>query len=175
MRTLIKAFLTACIVSFFFTVTANAADTVKINDLINKMTYYNGRLVTVEGEAVGETLERGEYAWVNINDGSNAIGIWLTSGDAERISYFGDYKHIGDTVRITGVFSENCSEHGGDVDIHCDRMDIVCKGYVKNEVIPRTKIIAALILFGSASTVTVVYFTHRRFQSKLDARNYISK
>lgn len=174
MRTLFKSCLITIVAVFFLAVSANAAATVKINDLIEKIAYYDGRQVTVEGEAIGEVLQRDEYAWVNINDGSNAIGIWLTADDAERISSFGDYKHVGDTLRITGVFSRNCTEHGGDVDIHCSRLDIVSKGYHKNEIIPRDKIIAASVLFVVALTVTVVYFTHRRSKSEADNLNHIT-
>ena len=73
-------------------------------------------------------LPRGDHAWVNINDGTNAIGVWMTLADAKKISCYGDYHHTGDTLCVTGTFSRNCAEHGGDVDIHCAAMRIVNAG-----------------------------------------------
>lgn len=127
--------------------TASAADSFTVNELIENTYKYDGRMVVLEGEAIGEVLERGEYSWINVSDGSNAIGFWLETTEAGKIAFFGDYKHIGDTVRITGTFSRNCPEHGGDVDIHCKTLEIVKKGIVVEERIDLQKIVVGGILF----------------------------
>ena len=156
MRKLCKTFIITAFISVYLAVSAAASDTVKINDLIESITSYDGQQVTVVGEAIGEELQRGGYSWVNINNGSNAIGIWLSSGDADKISFFGNYKHIGDTVRITGTFSRDCKEHGGDVDIHCSNIEIISKGYAVKEEIGHEKVIAAAVLFSAAIFVTII-------------------
>ncbi len=157
MRKVIKTFLISALTAVYFTISAAAADIFKINDLIENISGFNEKQVIVEGEAIGEILQRDEYAWVNINDGSNAIGIWLTSGDAEKITAFGDYKHIGDTIRITGTFSRDCKEHGGDVDIHSNNIEIISKGYTVKEEIGHEKVVAAAVLFSTAIIITGIY------------------
>lgn len=153
----LKPLILTILLSVCFVVSANAQETIEINSLINSANSYDNQMVTVEGEAIGEALERGNYAWVNINDGTNAIGIWMKISDAKAIEYFGDNKHIGDILEITGVFTRNCSEHGGDVDIHLNSMEIVKKGYVVNDEISSTKAIAAAILLSAALIISFFY------------------
>ena len=108
----------ALIVVLFLTVSlpspVYAADIYGINDLVEHAAALDGTEVTVtEKRAIGEAMERGEYAWVNLSDGTNAIGIWLPLTEAKLITYFGDYKNKGDSVRITGIFNRACADHGG--------------------------------------------------------------
>jgi hypothetical protein len=104
------------------------ANTVKINDLVEKAKEYDGKTVTLEAEAIGEVLERGAYAWININDKSNAIGVYIPIAEAKKITFFGDYAHTGDTLVITGVMHNACVEHGGELDIHADTITVVRLG-----------------------------------------------
>jgi len=158
MRKTLKPLMLAALLSVCFVIAANAEETVKINSLIDNAESYNNQSVTIEGEAIGEVLERGDYAWVNVNDGTNAIGIWMKASDVKTIEYFGDYKHIGDTLRITGLFSRNCTEHGGDVDIHCTTIDIVKTGNAVQDGISATKIALAAILFCAAVLMALIYY-----------------
>lgn len=158
MRKTLKPIFLAALFTACFAISADAAETIGINNLINNAETYDKQTVTVAGEAIGEVLERGEYAWVNINDGTNAIGIWMTKADAKTIGTFGDYKHIGDTLKITGAFSRNCTEHGGDVDIHCAALEIVKSGYLVKEKISETKAITAVGLLFAALLIAYIYF-----------------
>lgn len=151
-----------CTVMLFTGSQASAASAVPINDLIEKAIEYDGRTVTVQGEALGEVLERGEYAWVNISDGGNAIGIWMTLEDAEKIKFFGDYKNIGDTLLITGVFSRNCAEHGGEVDIHCGTLEILSPGHRVAEAVGLSKILITLLLAALAASAVIAAFVLRK-------------
>jgi hypothetical protein len=104
------------------------ATTVKINDLVEKAKEYDGQTITLEAEAIGEVLERGDHAWININDKSNAIGVYVPIAEAKKITYFGEYAHTGDTLRITGVMYNACVEHGGELDVHAETITIVRAG-----------------------------------------------
>jgi hypothetical protein len=141
---------------------ASAVSTVAINHLVEKSTEYDGQTVNVQGEAIGEVIERGEYAWVNLGDGGNAIGIWMTLENAEKIQYFGDYKNVGDTLLITGIFTRNCSQHGGDVDIHCDVLEILAPGHRVAETVSPVKILTAFILAVLAASAVIVTFIRRK-------------
>ena len=107
---------------------AAAADVTTVNELVDRSLQWNGKTVTIEGEAIGEMLPRGDFAWVNVNDGTNAIGVWMPLADAKMIGVYGDYHHTGDTLRVTGTFSRDCAEHGGDVDIHSVSVRLVKAG-----------------------------------------------
>jgi hypothetical protein len=73
-------------------------------------------------------MVRGEYAWVNMNDGANAIGIWMPLGLASQIQSKGSYKSRGEWLEVVGVFNRSCSQHGGDLDIHAQSLRKVIAG-----------------------------------------------
>ena len=145
-----------------------ADNAVTVNELIENSADYNGKSVSITGEAIGECLERGNNAWVNISDGSNAIGIWMTKEEAAGITYYGDYKYTGDTLVITGTFYEGCKEHGGEPDIHCSTLIISQIGEMKSEKIPVAKILLAA---GFTSLALILYMVYRQIFNKKPARN----
>jgi hypothetical protein len=154
-------FVLICGVLFAFSFSASAASAIPINDLAEKSLEYDGQMVCVQGEAIGEVLERGEYAWVNICDGGNAIGIWMTLDDAKKIGFFGDYKNIGDMILITGIFSRNCTEHGGEVDIHCGALEILSPGHHVPEPVSSVKIMITLFMVILAAVAVIITFVTR--------------
>lgn len=101
---------------------------VELNELINNSSKYDGETVHVKGEALLEALERKDYAWVNINDGTNAMGVVMPYEVVEKISRYGNYKQKGDTIEIEAVFHRSCIEHGGDMDLHFVKLISVTKG-----------------------------------------------
>ena len=157
MRKCIKTLIIIFFISSSFSLTVKAADTSDINSLIENAKKLDGQKVTVQGEAIGERMDRGDYSWVNINDGTNAIGIWLSKNDAEKITYYGDYKHKGDTVKITGIFHRACIEHGGEADLHNNYIEIVEKGHFVEKQISPEKITTALALSASALFFLILF------------------
>ncbi|MEI7667638.1 MAG: hypothetical protein WCI62_01410 [Erysipelotrichaceae bacterium] len=123
---------------------------VTINELIERSLTQPTQSIDIKAEAIGEVLERGEYAWVNVNDGSNAIGVYVPIYLTENIEYFGDYDHKGDTLRIVGTFNRACVEHGGEMDIHATQMFVVVDGYDTPHPLELWKIILTIGLFGLA-------------------------
>jgi hypothetical protein len=113
------------IVSFAGSVCAQA---VSSGELINKAKDYDNQTVIYQGEVIGDVMARGEYAWVNLNDGKNALGIWVKKGLVGEIANAGSYKAIGDTIEVSGVFHRSCPEHGGDLDIHAQSLRVVKSG-----------------------------------------------
>jgi len=146
------------LITILFVSNCRALETIKINDLIENAAAMDNREVTVQGEAIGEALERGEYAWINISDMTNAIGVWVKRSDIRPIEFYGDYKNRGDTVQITGVFHKACTEHGGDVDIHCSRIEIVETGHYTAEQLSIHKLIFAALAILAFIFVLAVYY-----------------
>jgi len=77
------------------------------DELINKAKEYDKKEVVYTGEMVGDIMQRGQYAWINISDGNNAIGVWLPYDQTKQIKYKGSYDFIGDTIKVTGTITPN--------------------------------------------------------------------
>jgi hypothetical protein len=121
---------TLCLAVFAFLVLSfNCfAKLVSSTELINNAKLYDGKTVVYEGEVIGDIMVRGEFAWINVNDNQNAIGIWLDKGLIKDIMHTGSHKVEGDVVEITGIFHRACIEHGGDLDIHAQALRKVKDG-----------------------------------------------
>ena len=146
MQKIYKIIILMIMILFIFFINCYADDVVCISELIENSIKLDGNEIVVQGEVIGEELERGEYSWININDGTGAIGIWIKNDNLPYISCYGDYKHKGDIVNIEGVFYRDCTEHGGDVDIHCTNIKIVDQGFYVKEEISIVKIIITVAL-----------------------------
>lgn len=140
---------------------------ISINDLISESHDFDIETVMIEAEVILEVLERGDHAWINVNDGTNAIGVYLPIEMTEEIKVFGDYNHRGDIVSITGVFSRNCDEHGGEIDIHATSLKIVERGFVVTHEIPMWKWIVTM--FG-VSLSSLLLISHRSRKIKAAKR-----
>lgn len=106
-----------------------AAVPVSSTQLIEEASKLDGKTVSYKGEVIGDIMDRGNYAWINVSDGTNAIGIYIPAAEAKKIQYVGRYCVVGDTVSLTGTFHRACAEHGGDLDIHTDSITVTAKGY----------------------------------------------
>ncbi|MDP2927900.1 MAG: DNA-binding protein, partial [Candidatus Omnitrophota bacterium] len=59
--------------------TAAFSQSLSSSELINNAKEYDGKLIVYSGEVIGDVMLRGEFAWVNINDGQNALGAWMSA------------------------------------------------------------------------------------------------
>ncbi len=112
-------------------------------DLVERATFYDGKEVLFEGEAIGDRMARADHAWINILGEGYAIGVWMSAGDSASIDRFGSYASEGDRVAIRGVFHRACPEHGGDMDIHADSVAVVARGKPLARAIPAARLILA--------------------------------
>ena len=151
-------FILICIFTLLLTITCNASNAIQINQLVENAKVLDNTEVTIQGELIGEALERGEYAWININDTTNAIGVWVKQSDIDQIKFYGDYKHKGDIVKVTGTFYKACTEHGGDVDIHCSNIQIIETGHISIEELSFVKTVTTVVLIVLAFLFLTFYF-----------------
>jgi hypothetical protein len=132
----------------FFCWTVGYAQRISSTELINNAKEYDGKSVVYAGEAVGDVMARGDFVWVNLNDGENAIGIWLNKGLAKEIQFTGGYHAKGDRLEITGVFQRGCIQHGGDMDIHAQDIRKISPGRPVKEELDTGKRNFTFILLG---------------------------
>jgi len=150
-----KAFIFAAIL---FTLMAPLASSESGRELIENAGSFDGKAVTFRGEVIG-VMTRGDFAWVNILDNGYAIGVWCRAENAKKVSFIGDYGHVGDTVEVIGTFHMACVEHGGDLDIHADNFTIVAQG---REVDRSTSLpLAALSVILVAVAIFITFYLWR--------------
>ena len=139
-----------------------AAEPVSSDKLIENENFYDGKEVVYKGEAVGDLMKRGNYFWVNVLEGTNAIGIWCPLNMKNTIQITGDYGHKGDTIQVRGIFHKACKEHGGDLDIHAMEILKISPGQKIEDKIEARKLIAAIVFSVAALAAGICYFITRR-------------
>ena len=82
--------------------------------------------VTMEGEAILAALRSDEgHVFVNLLQDDTAVGVWMSRVQADRIDGFGRYGRSGTFLRVEGVVNVACAQHGGDLDVHAARVEVV--------------------------------------------------
>jgi hypothetical protein len=123
------------------------ADTVSGKELIEKAKVLDGTQVTYRGEAVGEIMPRGDFCWLNLNDGANAVGVWMPK-EWVRGVMAGNYRQRGDVLEVSGIFHRSCAQHGGDLDIHAKSIRLLEKGkIIPHQLEPVVLKLSAIFLF----------------------------
>lgn len=159
----IKIFFITLIVAGLVPLYITDAASMKINDLIEKAMAIDGQTVTVTAEAIGEKMDRKDGTWVNVNDVSNAIGIWMPTKESNRITTFGNYKEKGDLLEITGVFNRACKEHGGESDIHFFSMNVLKTGEIVQNKITITKLMVTILLLGTTLLLFLFFLNQSKY------------
>lgn len=147
-----KALLIISICTIFIIPLKISANEYTINDLIENGKSFDKKEITIKGEVIGESLKRDDHTWININDTTNAMGVYMRTEDANKVSKFGGYSKVGDTIDVKGTFNRACSEHGGDMDIHAKEVNVIKEGKKTIEIIEKNKIYTGIV-----STVIVIF------------------
>lgn len=125
---------------------------------------YDGKEISLRGEVVGDVMVRGEFAWLNVHDGYGAIGVFAPLGIVQDISYRGDYTFSGDAIRVRGKFHASCEVHGGDTDIHAQKITILSEGGRIYRSIDENKVKLSIVFPSIALLLTLVHILVRRFR-----------
>ena len=133
------------------------AESVSSSDLIENAKALDGKTVTYKGELISTVLNRGDYSWVNLNDGYNAIGVWCKSSQLAPVKFAGDYGHTGDIIEVTGMFNRACPVHNGELDIHAFKTVIAQEGSARDIKIDRNRARLAVIVFSTLLLVVLVF------------------
>ncbi|MCM8819731.1 MAG: hypothetical protein NC925_02935 [Candidatus Omnitrophica bacterium] len=151
---------------YFFLSTFVYAQTISSIELLNNSTNYDNKLITFEGEVIGDILRRGNYSWINVNDNNVTIGVWVDNLLIKDITFTGNYKTEGDRIEIRGVFHKNCIFHGGELDIHANEVKIIKKGKIRDFPLQVGKvkfvIILIIILFIQILVILIKNFFYGR-------------
>jgi len=182
----------ACAVLCLPASAAAAGEAVEVNsaELLNEWERYDGREVIFRGEAIGDIMRRGDYAWITVNDdsysrearleagqlrgGNSGMGVWLPVEEADKIETLGRYGTIGDLVEVRGVFNANCREHGGDFDIHASSLVVIEPGRELDSS-PDTALYLAAVFAFVFLLLTLIPVLRRRAREMRSARALLRK
>jgi len=114
--------------------------------LINKSNQLDGKTIYFRGEIVGDILRRGNFSWINVYDGSQAIGIYCQTKMVECIKFVGDYKNTGDNIEVRGIFHKSCKQHAGELDIHAEQIRIIKTGAKRKHPLSKSRLYLAISL-----------------------------
>lgn len=138
-------------------------------DLINNALKLDKQEIELQGEVVGEIIERDNgKCWINIYDGSGAIGVYINLEEAKKIGIFGTHKYKGDIVAIKGKLYANDESTGGELDVQGKSLRVVTPGHPILHPIPLWKIIfAASGVISTALAFTFWFnYEHRKKKAK---------
>ena len=145
-KKLIITFAALIILWNFSQMRLEAKEVLNIDQLVEDSQLYDQKEVSISGEVIGKPMNRGEYVWLNINDGENAIGISVLKKELPDIQYYGSYHEKGDQVIVTGIFFKACKQHGGETDIHGTTVAVVQKGEIITHSVSSSKVMIAVLI-----------------------------
>jgi hypothetical protein len=161
-----KSFRVYCslAIGLFLLAYVNLAQAVSADALIDHAKGYDGQVISFKGEVIGDIMKRGEFAWINISDGVNTIGVWVPIELIDKIRFTGDYKHTGDYVEIEGAFHRACLEHAGELDIHAEELTVLRAGEMRTAVVSQTKQKTAIGFLGVALCLGILKALTERYK-----------
>ncbi len=140
-----------------------AQTNINVSALIGNPSLFDGNMVEIEGELIGDIIEGKDGFWVNLLDSETAIGLWCPLKEKGKIKFLGRYRVKGDFVKIKGIFHSHCVQHTGDMDIHVGSIEILKQGQKIPEEIPVDKVLSAIFLgFVSLSAIGILHLLSRR-------------
>jgi hypothetical protein len=131
------------------------AQQLSVAEIFKNVKEFDGKTVVFEGEVIGDVMRRGNFAWVNVYNFDDAIGVWMEASLANSINYTGSYKSRGDKIEVVGVFHRACPEHGGDADIHAQALRKISEGKLRLETVSFRKINFIVLLLGVLALIWI--------------------
>lgn len=133
-------------------------------ELVSSANQLDGREILVFGEAIGDLMKRKDGIWLNISDGSLALGIFFKKDEITLpvIKFLGDYQKKGDWLEVKGIFHKNCAYHSGETDLHATFVRVIGSGQKINHPIDFDKLSLAVIVFLAALVLFVLSVLNKK-------------
>ena len=123
---------------------AEGPERLPVAELIAGETAYDGRLVRIRGEAIGDMMLRGESGWFNLGDGTGTVGVHAPADLLARVVFLGRYNVTGDVLEVTGVFHSACGGHAGETHLEADDIRVLARGSAREETVNPGKLFLAV-------------------------------
>lgn len=123
-----------------------------IADLSQADSFYEGQVVLVQGEVVGDRINdesQAGYCWITLQDtkteNPSVIAVVMTKDQTSIIDTYGAYGKVGTTLQVRGIFHLKCGLHQGMSDIHVDAVSAVAPGTTLEKPVDRKMLALAVI------------------------------
>lgn len=149
-------------------------------ELIEEADQFNEQQVVYRGEIIGEVLDRGDHAWITVNDGhysrrplrryqelkggNEGMGIYCDLDQLESVTFLGSYTSVGDLLEIRGTFYKANPDHGGDLCIVADQVSLLREGHHVRIHRLRNELLVALVM--AALLAVLVYLLYWKRQQR---------
>lgn len=149
------------------------APLVSSGELVENPEQWEGKKIVFEGEAIGDAMVRGAVGWLHVNDDAYAElpipaggapqgynsghAVLAPAREVAKVTMFGSYRARGDIVRVTGTFRATDPQHGGDMLIEAERIDVLEPGFVIVREVPRWKLLLLVGLAVIAGAMGIAY------------------
>lgn len=157
--------MTAVVLGVATPATATAPPlTLSTREIVSLPPSEGGLDVTMEGEAILAALRSDDgHVFVNLLQDDTAVGVWMPREQADRIDGFGRYGRSGTFLRVEGVVNVACAQHGGDLDVHAARVEVVSPSREAGLVlVPPSRIALAVGVVAAAGIEWGLYRRLRR-------------
>lgn len=150
------------------------AGEVSVADLLADGASFDGAVVTVEGELVGDFQRRGAWVWVQLNGDSYAdapapaggsltgpnlgIGVRFPAGDFDAAGFDrpGGYGVRGPVVRVTGEWRYHDEDRGGESYLAAASFEVLEREIRFDEEMPLGALLLGVALLASAGGIALV-------------------
>ena len=152
--------------------TENVVVTTRIGVLAAANRALDQATVSFSGEVVGDIMNAdADHKWVNLlaSDGS-CIGVLVDNSMASRIKNVGDYSTTGTTLQVRGIYSIDCADHQGELDVHAVDVRVLDAGGAIEHVVSQDDINIGMQLCVVAFVLLVIFFVGRWYFSRRDLR-----
>lgn len=142
-----------------------------IDSLFSQPSLYEGKIVQVSGEAIGDIVVEDplhrKNCWVTLTsvDAENpaTISVFMSQEQAAQIDHLGRYGVTGSTLQVRGIYHQACGEHEGTPDIHATTTTVVSRGSEHPDLLEIGDFIPGVIaLFTGLVLMGVYYFIRER-------------
>lgn len=141
---------------------------------------YDGRTVTFSGEVVGSLLERGNSAWLQLNDdryglrlgplpmvdvaaGANeSVAVTIPTVESRKIGLVGGADAQGDRVTVVGTFHASDPGDAGNPTIRAEELRVLEAGRRYQRSADAARTVTAVGLLFAAAVVTLLGARQRR-------------
>ncbi len=148
--------------------TENVVVTTRIGVLAAANRALDQATVSFSGEVVGDIMNAdADHKWVNLlaSDGS-CIGVFVDNSMASRIKNVGDYSTTGTTLQVRGIYSIDCADHQGELDVHAMDVRVLDAGGTIEHMVSEEDINIGLQLCTVAFVLLVLFFVGRWYFSR---------
>jgi len=142
-----------------------------IDSLFSQPSLYEGKIVQVSGEAIGDIVVEDPLhrnnCWVTLTsiDAANpaTISVFMSHEQAAQIDHLGRYGVTGSTLQIRGIYHQACAEHEGTPDVHATNTAVVSRGSEHPDMFEIQDFIPGVVaVFVGLLLMGVYYFIRER-------------